>query len=327
MALVTEVVAASHRKILAKNPVDQVFETYPAFAAIKAAGKVISGSGRVASVPLLYTKPTNGGGYTEMQVFDIVKEELHTTADENWKEYFEICVYTGLDETKNGGSREKIFSLVDAKMDAMYLKFGERMEIDIFNDGSDNKRIRGLRYIASTTNSPGGISQSSNAWWQAKVVSTAYTYASLTATGVGSNTALYVMESLANSCTGGSTGGPTPKLFLGSGTGERVVVMAMNNLRRYVNDEPLFGIDTLRGVKLAFANAWLIKSNKCPAAYMFFLNPDFLYIVESETKNRVWEDFVKPSNQDVYVGKLLHHWALVPSGCRRQGVLSSFAAT
>ena len=90
----------------------------------------------------------------------------------NWKQKNFPIVISGLDRLKNGAGPERVLDHVRTEMQAAEEDALDSFGTGIYSAGTDSKEIDGARIFLSTSNTYGGISQSTNSWAQAQVDST-----------------------------------------------------------------------------------------------------------------------------------------------------------
>ena len=109
--------------------------------------------------------------YSGSQVLNTSYIEKKFAAVFSWKQKNFPIVISGLDEIKNAGP-EKIIDHVKTETDAAEEDAMDSYATGIYSAGTDALEINGVRNFLSTSNTYGGISQSSNSFWQAQMNST-----------------------------------------------------------------------------------------------------------------------------------------------------------
>ena len=79
-----------------------------------------------------------------------------------------------MDELKNSGDAQKV-ALVKSKVQAAEKTVMDTMGTAIYNAGTTNNALVGLRAIVGTSSTVGGIDQSSYSWWNGQVDSSSTT--------------------------------------------------------------------------------------------------------------------------------------------------------
>lgn len=92
----------------------------------------------------------------------------------NWKQKNFPVVISGLDDIKNNGP-EAVLDHVKTEMQAAQEDALDSFGTGIYSAGTDTKDIDGARIFLSTSNTYGGIAQSTNSWAQSNIDSTTTT--------------------------------------------------------------------------------------------------------------------------------------------------------
>jgi hypothetical protein len=156
----------------------------------------------------------------------------------------------------------------------------------------------------------GGIAGTGNAWWQAKVATSAGSFA---AGGIDA------MRTKYNDVTRGAD-----KCDL--------IITDQTNFERFekiLQPQERFTDATMADggfQNLKFKGAPVTFDSYCTAGYMYFLNSDYLQLAVHRDANMTTTDFVKPDNQDAKVAQILFMGELTVSNRSRQGLISGFTA-
>lgn len=298
-----QVSSITQRKIMPKL-YDNIFNSNVLMARLKKKSYEKVDGGTTIDVPLNYAQPTANGWYTGADTLITTDNDIITAASYTWKQFYENITILRSDELKNSGDSQ-IVSLVKNKV-----KIAEKDLIDKFGTGiysngtTDPKSIVGLRAIVSTSNTVGGISQSSNSWWGAQVDSTTTTLA------------LGAMQTNYNLCTIGNdspTVGATTRSVYNS------YYALLQPQQRFTDSETAKGGFSA----LMFNGIPIVSDNKCPSGYLYFLNENYLHMWAHKDEDMRFEPFTKPINQNIRVAKIYWMGAFGSSNIRLQGVLSA----
>lgn len=93
----------------------------------------------------------------------------------DWKQKNFPITISGLDRIKNGAGPERVLDHVKTEMDAAEEDALDSFATGLYSAGTDSKDMDGARIWLSTSNTYGGISQSTNSWLQSNVDSTTTT--------------------------------------------------------------------------------------------------------------------------------------------------------
>ena len=151
--------------------------------------------------PLNYAQVTSAGWYQGADTLLTSDNDVITAADYAWKQLYANISITRRDELMNMGDSQKL-QFVASKMKIAERTMRDSLATGIFSSGTDSRSIVGLGSILSTSNTIGGISQSTNSWWQANVDSTTTTLT------------IAAMQSLFGDCSNGDTA-EAPTVIIG----------------------------------------------------------------------------------------------------------------
>lgn len=123
--------------------------------------------------PLLTEGNSTVQSMTAFAEMDFTPQDGMSGASYTSKLYSATVVLDLVTQLKNSGGA-KIIDIWDAKMNQMRESFADRMNGDAFKDGTTHTTdLTGLAAMVSATGTYGGISRSTNTFWQAYVESTA----------------------------------------------------------------------------------------------------------------------------------------------------------
>jgi hypothetical protein len=175
MALsIAQLDAITHKKIIPKM-YDNIFDSNPLLKRFQKGGNYVSqDGGTTIDVPLNYAQTSAAGWYAGSETLDTTDNENITAARYNWKSLYANISITDEDELKNSGV-PGVLKLLASKSMIAEKTLKDDLGTGLYSDGTDSKSIVGLRDIVATDQTVGGISQSTNSWWQGKVDSTSTT--------------------------------------------------------------------------------------------------------------------------------------------------------
>lgn len=255
-------------------------------------------------VPLNYAVPTASGWYFGADTLNVTDNDQITAAEYAWKALYTNISILRTDELKNSGD-EQMVSLVKAKVKIAEKQMEDQLGTGIFSNATNAKSIVGLQQIVATGNTIGGISQSTNSWWQAGSVDSTTTTLSLSA-----------MQTVWNLCTIGSW---TPSV----GVTTRSI---FNSYYALLQPQQRFqDADTAAGgfQSLLFNGLPVIPDSHAPASAFYFLNEDYIHLWAHKDEDMRFEPFAKPVNQNVKVAKIYWMGAYGSSNIRLQGALTA----
>ncbi len=91
-----------------------------------------------------------------------------------WKQHYANISISRIDELKNSGDKAML-NFVKEKVKIAEKTMVDNLGTGVYSNATDPKSIVGLRQIVGTANTVGGISQSTNSWWQSQVDSSTTT--------------------------------------------------------------------------------------------------------------------------------------------------------
>lgn len=140
----------------------------------KNGGMATQDGGQDIRVPTRYARFSARGWYSGGQVLSTNYNEKKTALVFDWKQHYLNVTITGLDKLKNAGEN-KVIDHVKSEMEAAEEDIKDNFGTGIYSAGTDSQSITGCRVYLSTSNTYGGISQSSESWLQANVDSSTTT--------------------------------------------------------------------------------------------------------------------------------------------------------
>lgn len=272
--------------------------------------KVIDG-GESIVVPLMYGKNTTAGFYSKYGVIDTSPQEGITSARYAWKQAATSITISGLEERANAGSDTRVIDLLAGKTQQAELALNELLEIAMFSTNGDGSTgVTGLQTLISTTATTGGISPTTNTWWQ-----------SAANTSVGSFAAggLDAMRHQVNTATFGNE---SPDFCITDQNTFEYYEKVLQPQERFTDTSMIDGGFT----NLMFKDIPITFSQFTPAGYMYFLNSAYLNLYVHADANMATTPFVKPTNQDAKTAQILFQGELTTSNRRNHAVLSGITA-
>ena len=257
-------------------------------------------------VPLAYATTSSAGWYEGSDTLNTADNEQVTSAEYNWKFAYANITIKRTDELKNSGDAQ-ILSLVKEKTSLAEKTLADNLGTAMWNAGTDAKALGGLRHLLSTSNTVGGISQTSNTWWAAQV---------------DSSTTTLTMSALQTQYNAASIGNDSPSV----GFTTRAVYNLYYNLLQ--PQQRFQDTDTAKGgfSSLMFNGIPIVVDSHAPSGDIAFINEDYMKLVAHKDEFFRFEPFVKPVNQNVKVAKIYFAGNLVSSNNRMHAYLSALTA-
>lgn len=299
-----QITAITHTKILPKM-VDNIFNSNLLLKRLKAKEKPQTGGDKI-TVPVAYAETASSGWYQGAETLSTVDNEQMTSAAFEWKQLYANITISRRDELRNSGDAA-ILNFVKSKVQIAEKTIRQKLSTALYNLGTDSKQIQGLRLLLSTSNTYGGIDQSTYSWWQANVDSTTTTLT------------LAAMQSMFGDCGEGTE---YPDLLVGDqDMFDRYHALLLPQQRFASEMEASAGFKTL-----LFNGVPVVVDASASAGDLFFLNLEYLDLYPHKDENFVMEPFAKPINQNVKSGKIYWMGNLGASNARRFGLLDAITA-
>lgn len=303
MALTYDQISAITQKKFIPKLVDNVFNSNPLLQRHRKRSYELIDGGTSIMVPLNYAAPTATGWYAGADTLNINDNDQITSAEYSWKQLYTNITILRSDELKNGGD-EQILSIVKSKVKIAEKNMEDQLGTGIFSNATDPKSIVGLRQIIATGNTVGGISQSSNSWWQAQVDSTTTTM---------SMSALQTQWNLA------TIGSWSPTVAVTTRSLFNAYYALLQPQQRFQDSESASG-----GFQsLLFNGLPVLPDSHAPSGNFMFLNEDYLHLFAHKEEDMRFEPFAKPVNQNVKIAKVYWMGAYGTSNARLQAALTA----
>jgi hypothetical protein len=298
MALTYDQISAITQKKFIPKLVDNVFNSNPLLQRHRKRSYELIDGGTSIMVPLNYAAPTAMGWYSGADTLNINDNDQITSAEYSWKQLYTNITIVRSDELKNGGD-EQILSIVKSKVKIAEKNMEDQLGTGIFSNATDPKSIVGLRQIVATSNTIGGISQSTNSWWQAQVDSTTTTM---------SMSALQTQWNLA------TIGSWSPTVAVTTRALFNAYYALLQPQQRFQDSASAEG-----GFQsLMFNGLPVLPDSHCPSSNFYFLNEDYIHLFAHKEENMRFEPFAKPVNQNVKIAKVYWMGAYGTSNARLQ---------
>lgn len=307
MALTYDQVTAITQKKFIPKMYDNIFDSNPLLQRARKKGwyEKLDGGERVV-VPLIYAQTTSSGWYSGAQTLDTSDNQNISAAEYTWKQLYANITIRRDEELKNSGDSQ-ILSLVKNKVKIAEKTMADALGTGLYSDGSDSSAIVGLRDIVATDQTVGGISQSTNSWWQGKVDSTS-TVLSIPA-----------MQTIHTQCV---VDNESPSVALATRTIYDLYYNLLQPQQRFAESETAKGGFS----SLMFNGIPVIADSHCPSAHLFFLNEEHLHLFVHKDEDMRMTEFQKPTNQNLKLAQIFFFGCLGSSNNRLHGKLSAITS-
>lgn len=303
MALTYDQLSAITQKKFIPKLYDNIFDSNPLLQRAKKKWyEKIDGGERII-VPLNYAQVTASGWYAGAETIQTQDNDIFTGAEYLWKQSYANISITRMDELKNSGDSQ-VLSLVKNKVKTAEKTLEDKLATGLYSNATDPKSIVGLRQIVGTSNTVGGISQTSYSWWQGQLDS------STTLLTIGS------MQSRYNACT---VNNDKPSIIPTTRSLYNSYYALLQPQQRFTDSETAKGGFS----SLMFNGTAVVADSYCPSGYMWFLNEDNISLYVHKDEDFRFEPFMKPTNQNVKTAKIYWAGALGSSNNRLHGAMSA----
>lgn len=305
MALTYDQISGITQKKFIPKLYDNVFNSNPLLQRHRKKSYQLIDGGTSIMVPLNYAAPTATGWYSGADALNVNDNDQITSAEYSWKQLYTNISILRSDELKNSGD-EQMISLVKSKVKIAEKNMEDLLGTGIFSNATDAKSIVGLRQILSTSNTIGGISQSSNSWWQSNVDST---------------TTTLTMSALQTQWNLATIGSWSPSIA--------VTTRALfNSYYALLQPQQRFQDSATAGggfQSLMFNMLPVVPDSHCPSSNFIFLNEDYIHLFAHKEEDMRFEPFAKPVNQNVKIAKIYWMGAYGTSNARLHAALTALA--
>jgi hypothetical protein len=314
-------VASNWEAIVKTKPEDQIHTDYWMFNRLSAGDGFLgkSGGDYIAS-PIEYALNTTVQSYSDTDTFSTARVDVFDRFEAEWKEYIGVAVMSQLEQDRNSGEGQ-LFDLMAAKLDNLKNSEKQKLNLDMYGDGTGNngKALTGLAALVSATPTTGtvqGINRANTSVWRNQ--QTAGTQTSSDFDNLRSS-----WRSIYNLCSNG-IGGEHPQFI----TTTRTVFEGYEGLlianERFTDASKSGKTDGgFQNENLKFKGAMVSYDNACPSGLAYFLHAMFLKLVYKTGQWMKEYDGIRPSNQTVSIFACRTMCNLVAMQPRRLGVVTA----
>lgn len=307
MALSYDQITAITQKKFIPKLYDNIFQANPLLERAKKKGwyEKLDGGEKIV-VPLNYAQNSASDWYEGADTLSTVDNETITAAEYDWKQIYGNITITRRDELKNSGDSQ-ILKFVKSKTQIAEKTLADKLSTGMYSDGTTAKQIVGLRAIVDDASTVGGIAQGTYSWWQSQVDSSTTTLT------------LAAMQAIFNDA---SVGSDTPTFLIGDRDNYDRFYNLLTPQQRFVDSESAKAGFT----SIMFNGKPFLVDAHAPSGDIFFLNEKYLHLFVHKQEDMRFDGFIKPTNQNVRVGKIFWMGAMGSSNNRMHGLLDAIAA-
>lgn len=295
------------KKYIFKDVADQISLAAPLIMKLKDNQETIDGGDDIR-VPLEIAFNSSFQWYQGAEPLNVSNNDVLFSLVFPWAQSNVAVSIPGLDKLKNMGSNE-VVDVVKAKMNNAKKTITDAFGTGIYNAGSDPKAIIGARSFLSTTNTYGGLSQSTESYMQAKVDSTTTTLS---------------LSAMQTRFEAASAPPIKPNYITTTSTLFSSYHALLTPIQRFTDSKVAAGgFDNL-----LFRSAPVVRDDYAPSGYMVFWNTDYLKFCSHSSRKWPGEmiDFVMPHNQDVSVAHIRWQGQFICTAPRFQGALTGLTS-
>lgn len=281
--------------------------------------KTVSGGYEIAE-PIDYAENATYQRYSGYDGLNTDASDVLTTVKYDYKQIALHVTASGEEIRKNMGSKERMVNLVKARKNNALRTAANNFSIDLYSDGSLTNQIGGLGALIQTdgTGTVGGIVSGTWTFWknQFKEMTGTNTAASPSTANAASMKA--DMNALWLSL---NRGADKPDMIVMSHDLYALYELGEQQLQRYADsDLAKAGFQTL---KYKSANVIFDDNTNfaTTAEKAYFLNTDYLYLVQHKEAAWTMDDEKRPTNQDAIVIPFYWMGNLITTQRSLQGVL------
>lgn len=288
---------------------------------LKRKGKVktVSGGYEIAE-PLEYAENATYQRYAGYDALNTSASDVLTTVKYDWAQVALHVTASGREIRMNMGSKERMINLVKARKDNALKTAANNFSVDAYSDGSLTNQVGGLASIIQSdgTGTVGGINSSTWTFWKNKFKEMTGTNLAASPSAANAASMKADMNDFWMTLTRGAD---KPDLIVFSHDFYALYELGEQQLQRYQDaDMAQSGF-----ISLKYKTADVIFDDNTnfstTAEKGYFLNTDYLYIVQHKEAQWTMDDEKRPTNQDAVVVPLYWMGNLVCTNRSLQGLL------
>ena len=275
--------------------------------------KTVSGGYEIAE-PIEYAENGTYQRYAGYEQLNTEASDVLTSVKYEWQQVALHVTSSGKEIRMNMGSKERMINLVKSRKDNALRTAANQFSIDLFSDGALTNQIGGLAHIVQTagTGTVGGIDSSTFTFWQNQVREM---------TGTDAYTSSTLKNEMGKLWLTQNRGADKPDLVVSSHDLYSVFEAGIEDRARYTDkDSAGEGFTSLK-----YKSADVIFDDNTnfstTAEKMYFLNTDYLRLVQHKEAQWTPDEEKRPTNQDAVVVPIYWMGNLVCTQRELQGVL------
>lgn len=307
MALTYDQLSSITKKKYVPKMIDNIFDSDPVLQRLKKKGRYKKeDGGESIMMELMYAQTTSAGWYDGSETLNTTDNQQFTAAEYQWKQAYANITIVRKDELKNKGDSQ-VLDLVKQKTMGAEKTLTDYLQEGIYSDGSNSKSIIGTQVFLSTSNTVGGISQSTYSWWQSNV---------------DSSTTTLTMAAMDTVFSDATINGKSPTVGLATRANWNRYHALLTPQQRFTDGE------TAKGgfQNLMYRGIPFIMGPKVPTGDVIFLNEENICLFAHKDEDFRFEPFQTPTDQNVKTAKIYWMGAFGTDQCRAHGALTAITA-
>ena len=281
--------------------------------------KTVSGGYEIAE-PLEYAENATYQRYAGYDQLNTSASDVLTTVKYDWAQVALHVTASGREIRMNMGSKERMINLVRARKDNALKTAANNFSVDAYSDGALTNQVGGLASIIQTNGAGtvGGINSTTWTFWQNK-------YKEMTGTNLAASPSAANAASMKADMNAFwlalNRGADKPDLIVFSHDFYSLYELGEQQLQRYMNAE--MAQSGFVGLKYKTADVIFDDNTNfsTTAEKGYFLNTDYIYIVQHKEAQWTMDDEKRPTNQDAVVVPLYWMGNIVCTNRSLQGVM------
>ena len=315
----TEMVTSTDRA-WGSDVTDNVSNHNALLTRMKSKGKIktISGGYEIAE-PVDYAENSTYQRFAGYDALDTEASDVLSSVKYDWKQVALMVTASG-EELRKNASKEKMIDLVKARKQNAKRTAANNFSVDIYSDGTLTNQINGLANLIQTdgNGTVGGVNAATWTFWKNQFKEMTGTNIAASPSAANAASMKADMNSLWLSLVRGAD---KPDIIVMSHDLYALYELGEQQLQRYADaDMAKAGFNTL---KYKSADVWFDDNTNfaTTAEKAFFINTDFLYLVQHREAQWTMDDPKRPTNQDAIIIPMYWMGNIVLTNRSLQGVL------
>ena len=307
---VANLLATTQSKRPKKEAMDAIFNAMPTLEYLNSKGKIMLDGGADVRIPLEVAKNANAGFYSGYDVLPTTPTEHLTEARYEWKQAQSPVTVSGREADIQNRGEAAIINLVASKQKNTEKSLRDLISRKLHGASNASNEILSLATLIDATSTVGEINSTNKSYWQSYVD----TGGIFPTVGIADwRTALNTLKNR----------GGNPDMIITTQTIHELYEAELSELVRYSSLEK----GDIKFRDLQFGPASVRFDSNCASGVSYFLDSDVLHMFVHENRNFVYNDFVRPPDQDAKVSQFLVALALGTSNRRLLGKVTSQTAS